>query len=153
VSLFTIEQHLVQQLSQNEEFARLFHNLFIGTRRRDVVRSLEQRVQHRLAAIMRNIEVTEEGKVRSRDGHYLSELAARIFNRLESGVMEAVRSGQIASHPAMDSEYVNGPLFERFVQDEIALDRDAGKLVPSGRTVQGFVDVFRSMYNSAAGAA
>jgi len=146
IDLLTIERHLVEKLTVIEDFHKLFGDLFSGTKRRAAIESAKIRLKKRVELHMRNIQTTPNGTVTSTDDHYLSELTARVMNKLEDAVMTAVQSGLIEHHPQVDIEYVQSPLFVRFVQQELEMDKRLGKLTPSLSTMQAFIATFREIY-------
>lgn len=147
-SLLMIEKDLVEKLSLVEDLRGFFSGLAIGERREYDLHDAEKRLARKLFDRMRNIMYLPDGTVQSTDGHYLSELTARIFNRLEHTIMESVRVGQITAHSYVDLEFVNSPLFEQFVRNEIGIDQSMGKIVPSEKTLLLFVQIFRELYNA-----
>lgn len=146
-NLLMIEKELVEKLAVVEDLQGLFADLAIGERREEEIKGAEKRLATRLYAQMNNVALTEGG-VESLDDHYISRLTAHIFNKLETVIMDAARSGLIEKHTYMDLEFVNSELFDQFVWQEIAADRSLGKAVPSERTVQLFIRIFREMYNA-----
>ncbi len=148
--LFVIEKHLVEKLGNIEDFRDLFKGIYIGETREEKLQGVRKRFKDSVFEKMTSVLIGEDGKAYPTDDHYISELTANIFNRLEQEIMEAVHSGKIGSHPHTDYEYVNSRLFEQFVHSEIDMDRSRGKIVPSSRTILAFISIFRKLYNEEA---
>ncbi|MBR9701009.1 hypothetical protein GOV11_04045 [Candidatus Woesearchaeota archaeon] len=148
--LFLIEQHLVEKLARVEDFEHLFKELYLGEVRQQTISKIEKRFTQGLLDRMQNVRLGPDGQMQSTDGHYISELAANIFNRLHKTIMESVRDGKIDEHPGVDFEFVNSNFFEDFIRAEIEIDRNSGKMIPSERTMRTFVWLFRQMYNTQA---
>ncbi|MDD9953317.1 MAG: hypothetical protein OXR66_03205 [Candidatus Woesearchaeota archaeon] len=143
--LLFLEKHLVEKLCNLEDFAPLFEGLQLGAARRRDVQHYEKRLERQITARMQNIELVD-GKAVSTDDHYLSKLTARIFNKLEKMIVRAVAERVLLEHREVDKEYVRSSYFDQFVQQEIHMDKNTGKLVPSARTTSMFIEQFRKMY-------
>ncbi len=146
IDLFLIERHLVSKLASLEDFRQSFGDLFIGTKRKEAISRATKRFREKVRSVMQRVDIGPDGATPTTE-HYLAGLTARVMNKLEDAVMEAVRKGYIRQHPHVDLEFVNSPLFVRFVTAEVQMDKRLDRLVPSQKTLETFVSVFRELYN------
>ena len=147
-SLFMIELQLMEKLSFTEDYRDLFLDIQVAEREESSLAHVKKRFMHGLYKQMTQVIIDDDGKMHSTDGKYISELTAKIFNKLEEVIMDAVTNGKIEQHPHADFDFVNSDLFEEYVRAEIEADARTGKLVPSQNTVGTFVQLFRQLYNS-----
>ena len=146
VDLMLIERDIIERIGQVEDLRGLYRDLATGVRREAAVRRIHGRLERQLGAQLRAIAIGDDGRAYSMDGSYLSDLAARAFNHLEEGISEAVETGAIAGHDRADAEYVASTWFDEFVRAQVRADADAGKAVPSDRTITRFIGAFRQLY-------
>ncbi len=146
IDLLLIERDIIEKLSTVDDFRALYRDLATGTKRESAVHRIRARFSGKLLDQMRSVAIGDDGKAYGTDGSYLSELCAQVFNHLEEGIAEAIANDAIAGHAQADVEYVQSEWFEQFVRDQVKKDAASGKVVPSDRTINAFIDGYRQLY-------
>lgn len=145
INLLTIERGLVEKISDAQSIQHLFNDVYLAEVAEHRLKKSEKRLAKQILEKMGDV-IVQKGEVTSVSDHYLSKMTAQILNLLKHEIMEEASCDHISKHPYTDVEYVNSERFENFVRKEMDNDRCMGKLVPSERTIELFIRIFRDIY-------